>query len=1828
VTGLQKESVSISLKNEFIQKFKSESLLAQKQNESFMSVRKKENYSSLKRSKFNQSLEEQRSAGNKVTSDLTFAWSEKSLTLNKDLFKSRAFGMRWKNPYQLSPKVAYNSLIYTLTPQENLQRVTEGDGRLGLRPSPKSTPSGGAPSLPVAVFREHGVPPTPFGGRKTKGFSTVPFSPKTGVSPFSPKTGVSPFSPKKATGNSRKILKTSKKNIRNKKNFLNGDLSFFFNRRLFWIPNQFYRIQQNTVQNQFLTKKRPEESFLTSSVHDTKKRYLNQDLKKSTELSPSFHFNMSFLKSSSFFDKGTSGEKPPVFIQINRQGYLKNQLSSMCFPSLLKSSRSKMVITNNSYSRFSYMNMNQSFAFKRNWSFNGFTGNKVTSDLTFIPGTFPPQPKRLENSFVSSDSLLKLYQVPFERRFEKSKSYLSFFTKVPLSSKTREESLLLAKRSEKKAININDSGDRLFPSEKTFPRFKKPEFNSLMVKQKSESLNPRISHLSTFCILMSTYEMKENKTWLSYFKMYDTNKKNESSSFLKPNKQNIQIQNISEYVKTYNILSNSIKKQIKKTNAFYGQKQLSLYLISLNFQQSINPNLTQYEDIFSSIWKNISSVAGTNIATFLPEKKFPGEKKNSFQNVNSFPSKKLSAEGREFFSMSEAIRDVEKKDSSLTNIQLKKGWVYFSAVGVAESDGHLGLRPSPKATPFGGAPSLSGNLSGNLSGTCGETNSLTDLVSYHKKIVYPGQKTSLPLNSSTPLYLECLSINDIFNFESFLGCSPKSSSVAVFSENGESRETKGDGLRSSLPGFTRAKKTTNKKKCIKNLNSRFLFSSNLDSSVEKNDHNILDENGNEIPIFDLKKLKKQNSFFKSYLHLQDLPDHKKATQENLQRKFSSVPLAKKMGLQEMRKKKIQLLKKRKQLKSTFIEPTFSSNSFLVLLIQPVVESMQKNLKELSTYVDDSTLKFKSNFFTKTKKVKNSSSSRRFSSTLINFSFHSLLKKRIFYSHQFNKQKTTSQPLFKHPTSNIKIIPMSIDRKLKSYNSYYKTNTPYYGSFQSYQRPTNLGPFFLTYTRPMGVDYMFKTQNVSLAHKSLSSFDSILFPSLNSNLSSFLNLYVKQKKKIYNESLKESLQAPYSPKTATGRLGLQPASPLVSQQGNFIPSPFSKFSQQEETFGGFSLLPQENLQRVAKGNTSVAVFGEHGAPPFGGRETFGFSTVPFSKKTGEESRLLAKRSEKKENLRCKFSSATGKFASVPTNKTTLQAKQNLNLNHFVRSPLADTFINSIPNLVQSPCFSFSHFFQFKTPPPIFTFENLQRESTFFGQNNISSERSKRLTQKMFKNSLHSSLGTGALGEEKGSIVPRPNKGRCLVSSLSNMSSTVFSYNQRNKLFRGIQLIAKTNIYSPFNGEIVLLNSVKGCIVLTTTDLMSYYLLSTKSSSPVLPVLEENGEQENLQRVAEGAPYGVASGDGLRPSPFQNLSFSPKTSTFSLRSYSKKQKSYPINDILVKFLNMTDVKLDQNLLRQLGRTEENYQKDMDLNANLQNDTLSFLKSSPVFKVSNLIGGQPIDLSLKLRLGDFCFYGDPITEKTAIQTSGQLIHFNNQKITLRRAQPIFISPKGILHKFDNDFVDSKTPVITLSYQKLKTGDIIQGIPKVEQFFEARTTKRGRFFRDSLPYLLKTLFKRYRTKLPLDLAVRQSFYKIQQILVDGVHRVYKSQGVSISDKHLEVIVKQMTSKVRIIDGAQTGFFPGEVVDLYFIEKINSFLMKKITYEPLVLGITKSSLEVDSFLSAASFQQTTRVLSKAALFRKKDFLKGLKENVILGNLIPAGTGFLVYIDL
>ena len=162
----------------------------------------------------------------------------------------------------------------------------------------------------------------------------------------------------------------------------------------------------------------------------------------------------------------------------------------------------------------------------------------------------------------------------------------------------------------------------------------------------------------------------------------------------------------------------------------------------------------------------------------------------------------------------------------------------------------------------------------------------------------------------------------------------------------------------------------------------------------------------------------------------------------------------------------------------------------------------------------------------------------------------------------------------------------------------------------------------------------------------------------------------------------------------------------------------------------------------------------------------------------------------------------------------------------------------------------------------------------------------------------------------------------------------------------------------------------------------------------------------------------------------------------------------------------------------------------------------------------------------------------------------------------------------------------------------------------------------------LLQINFNFYNKVLHLGnyLSSIKSFRHLQLLLINEIQNVYKSQGVDISDKHIEIIVRQMTTKVRIEDSGKTTLVPGELVDLEKIRRINAIAQYQgfdtATYTPTLLGITKASLSTDSFISAASFQETARVLTKAAVEGKKDWLKGLKENVIVGNLIPAGTGF------
>ncbi|MEO0232253.1 MAG: DNA-directed RNA polymerase subunit beta', partial [candidate division WOR-3 bacterium] len=135
-----------------------------------------------------------------------------------------------------------------------------------------------------------------------------------------------------------------------------------------------------------------------------------------------------------------------------------------------------------------------------------------------------------------------------------------------------------------------------------------------------------------------------------------------------------------------------------------------------------------------------------------------------------------------------------------------------------------------------------------------------------------------------------------------------------------------------------------------------------------------------------------------------------------------------------------------------------------------------------------------------------------------------------------------------------------------------------------------------------------------------------------------------------------------------------------------------------------------------------------------------------------------------------------------------------------------------------------------------------------------------------------------------------------------------------------------------------------------------------------------------------------------------------------------------------------------------------------------------------------------------------------------------------------------------------------------------------------------------------------------------------VQEFLMDQIQQIYRLSGVKIADKHIEVIVRQMMRKVKIEDPGDTKFVRGQFVDRVTVLEENANILerggKPATYSPVLLGITRAALATESFISASSFQETTRVLAEAAIYGKKDELKGLKENVIVGSLIPAGTGF------
>ena len=161
--------------------------------------------------------------------------------------------------------------------------------------------------------------------------------------------------------------------------------------------------------------------------------------------------------------------------------------------------------------------------------------------------------------------------------------------------------------------------------------------------------------------------------------------------------------------------------------------------------------------------------------------------------------------------------------------------------------------------------------------------------------------------------------------------------------------------------------------------------------------------------------------------------------------------------------------------------------------------------------------------------------------------------------------------------------------------------------------------------------------------------------------------------------------------------------------------------------------------------------------------------------------------------------------------------------------------------------------------------------------------------------------------------------------------------------------------------------------------------------------------------------------------------------------------------------------------------------------------------------------------------------------------------------------------------------------------------------------------------------LFRSFRQYSNIESATYRSFAKVQLSLLSNVQDVYRSQGVSISDKHIEVIIRKMTSKVKVIDGGLTTLLPDDLINFVQLQIVNKSLVQTgllpVLYRPALLGISKACLKNESFLAAASFQETRRVLTEAAIEGKIDWLFGIRESIIVGKMIPAGTGFKPYIE-
>lgn len=403
---------------------------------------------------------------------------------------------------------------------------------------------------------------------------------------------------------------------------------------------------------------------------------------------------------------------------------------------------------------------------------------------------------------------------------------------------------------------------------------------------------------------------------------------------------------------------------------------------------------------------------------------------------------------------------------------------------------------------------------------------------------------------------------------------------------------------------------------------------------------------------------------------------------------------------------------------------------------------------------------------------------------------------------------------------------------------------------------------------------------------------------------------------------------------------------------------------------------------------------------------------------------------------------------------------------------------------------------------------------------------------------------------------------------------------------------------------------------------------------------------------------------------------------------------------------------NMIKLSVKKKPRFKERLNLNSSIKSEfSKLFIKKNgkmyscliPQFFKKFSISSKESKLKLHrfLNSSQFDKLGIKKIERTLLIQSSELItnenksrdaHNSDYQLTLVKflEQPFFKSTKSVgLYSITEDyfeqdvnsvfcknteFIEAGKTIGLLNLEKEITGDIVQGLPRIEEILEARkknlmikriptSQKKGLLIQKTsldpnfefkklgtsikendkinphkllkvyfnyyglIKYFLCDQTKRFKYNRLINNyeGSYKSFKKVQLFILNSVQSVYQSQGVTINDKHLEVIIKQMTTKVLITYEGHTPLLRREVIDLYHIQYINEIIdteMKQAAcYIPLLLGITKAALNNPSFISAASFQETTRVLTKAAIEGRIDWLRGLKENIIIGHLIPAGTG-------